>query len=93
MNETDRFWARLLFWLIWLERKWNAFWFVAAFVFYTHVYLIFVASVLPGLDDFLPVFAKKFLQGKAGTQFVASYLLAGALQSSAELASIEMMSS
>ena len=48
--------------------------------------------MLPSLDDFLPVFAKKFLQGKAGTQFVASYLLAGALQSSAELASIEMMS-
>ena len=65
---------------------------MAAFVFYTHVYLVFVASVLPGLDDFLPVFAKKFLQGKAGAQFVASYLLARALQSPAELASIEMMS-
>ena len=66
---------------------------MAAFVFYTHVYLIFVASVLPGLDDFLPVFAKKFLQGKAGTQFVASYLLVGYLQSPAELASIETMRS
>jgi len=66
---------------------------VAAFVFYTHVYLIFVASVLPGLDDFLPVFAKKFLQGKAGTQFVASYLLVRAPQSSAELASIKTMRS
>jgi len=49
--------------------------------------------VLLGLDDFLPVFAEKFLQRKAGTQFVASYLLAGALQSPPELASIEMMSS
>ena len=66
---------------------------MAAFVFYTHVYLIFVASVLPGLDDFLPVFAKKFLQGKAGTQFVASYLLVRAPQSSAELASIKTMRS
>ena len=66
---------------------------MATFVYYTHVYLVFVASVLPGLDDFLPVFAKKFLQGKAGTQFVASYLLAGALQSPAELASIETMRS
>ena len=66
---------------------------MAAFVFYTYVYLVFVASVLPGFDDFLPVFAEKFLQRKAGPQFVASYPLAGALQSSAELASIEMMSS
>ena len=66
---------------------------MAAFVFYTHVYLIFVASVLPGLDDFLPVFAEKFLQRKAGAQFVASYLLAGDLQSSAELASIKTMRS
>ena len=66
---------------------------MAAFVCYTHVYLVFVASVLLGLDDFLPVFAEKFLQRKAGTQFVASYLLAGALQSPPELASIEMMSS
>lgn len=93
MNETDSFRARLLFWLIWLERKWNAFWFVAAFVFYTHVYLVFVASVLPGLAGFLPVFAEKFLQRKAGALFVASYFLAGALQSPAELASIEMMRS
>ena len=45
--------------------------------------------MLPGLDDFLPLSAKKFLQGKAGTLFAASYLLAGALQSSAELASLE----
>ena len=66
---------------------------MVAFVSYTYVYLVFVASVLLGLDDFLPVSAEKFLQGKAGTQFAASYLLAGALQSSAELASIEMMSS
>ena len=58
-----------------------------------YVYLVFVASVLPGLVDFLPVSEKKSLQGKAGAQFAASYLLAGALQSSAELASIEMMSS
>ncbi|WP_333559068.1 RhtB family transporter [Streptococcus sanguinis] len=65
---------------------------MAAFVCYTHVYLVFVASVLLGLDDFLPVSAEKFLQGKAGTQFAASYLLARALQSSAELASIETMS-
>ena len=93
MNETDRFRARLLFWLILLEREWNAIWFVAAFVCYTHVYLVFVASLLLGLAGFLPVSEKKFLQGKAGTQFVASYLLAGALQSSAELASIEMMNS
>ena len=64
---------------------------MVAFVSYTYVYLVFVASVLPGLDDFLPVFAKKFLQRKAGPQFVASYPLAGALQSPAELASIEMI--
>ena len=66
---------------------------MVAFVSYTYVYLVFVASVLPGLVDFLPVYEKKSLQGKAGAQFAASYLLAGALQSSAELASIEMMSS
>ncbi|WP_321573158.1 RhtB family transporter [Streptococcus sanguinis] len=66
---------------------------MVAFVSYTYVYLVFVASVLPSLVDFLPVSEKKSLQGKAGTQFVASYLLAGALQSSAELASIEMISS
>ena len=66
---------------------------MAAFVFYTYAYLVFVASVLPGFDDFLPVFAEKFLQRKAGAQFAASYFLAGALQSPAELASIEMMSS
>ncbi|MCY7011988.1 RhtB family transporter [Streptococcus sanguinis] len=66
---------------------------MVAFVSYTYVYLVFVASVLPGLVDFLPVSEKKSLQGKAGTQFAASYLLAGALQSSAELASIKTMSS
>ncbi|MCY7023492.1 MULTISPECIES: RhtB family transporter [Streptococcus] len=66
---------------------------MVAFVSYTYVYLVFVASVLPGLVDFLPVSEKKSLQGKAGTQFVASYLLAGALQSSAELASIKTMRS
>ena len=66
---------------------------MATFVCYTHVYLVFVASVLSGLDDFLPVFEKKSLQGKAGTLFAASYLLAGALQSSAELASLETMRS
>ena len=66
---------------------------MATFVCYTHVYLVFVASVLPGIDDFLPVFAEKFLQRKAGPQFVASYLLVRTLQSPAELASIEMMSS
>ena len=76
-----------------MERKWNVFWFEAAFVFYTHVYLVFVASVFPGLDDFLPVSEKKSLQGKAGAQFAASYLLAGALQSPAELASIKTMRS
>ena len=64
---------------------------MVAFVSYTYVSLVFVASVLPGLVDFLPVSEKKSLQGKAGTQFVASYLLAGALQSPAELASIEMI--
>ena len=66
---------------------------MATFVCYTHVYLVFVASVLLGLAGFLPVSEKKFLQGRAGTQFVASYLLARALQSSAELASIETMRS
>ena len=76
-----------------LERKWNVFWFEAAFVSYTYVYLVFVAGVLLGLAGFLPLSAEKFLQRKAGAQFAASYLLAGALQSSAELASIEMMSS
>jgi len=49
--------------------------------------------VLLGLAGFLPVSEKKSLQGKAGAQFVASYLLAGALQSSAELASLETMRS
>ena len=66
---------------------------MVAFVFYTYVYLVFVASVLPGLDDFLPVFAEKFLQRKAGPQFAASYLFAGAFYSSGELASIETMRS
>ena len=66
---------------------------MAAFVCYTHVYLVFVASVLPGFDDFLPVFAEKFLQRKAGAQFVASYLLVRAPQSSAELASMKTMRS
>ena len=72
--------------------KCNAIWFVAAFVYYTHVYLVFVASLLLGLAGFLPVFAEKFLQGKARALFAASYLLARALQSPAELASIETMS-
>ena len=49
--------------------------------------------MLPGFDDFLPVFAEKFLQRKAGAQFVASYLLVRAPQSSAELASIKTMRS
>ena len=49
--------------------------------------------MLSGLAGFLPVFAEKFLQRKAGAQFAASYLLAGALQSSAELASLETMRS
>ena len=66
---------------------------MATFVCYTHVYLVFVASVLPGIDDFLPVFAEKFLQRKAGTQFVASYLLVRTLQSPAELAILETMRS
>lgn len=66
---------------------------MATFVCYTHVYLVFVASVLLSLAGFLSVFEKKFLQGKAGTLFIASYLLARALQSSAELASIETMRS
>ncbi len=66
---------------------------MATFVCYTHVYLVFVASVLSGLAGFLPVFAEKFLQRKAGAQFVASYLLVRTLQSPAELASIETMRS
>ena len=66
---------------------------MVAFVSYTYVYLVFVASVLPGIDDFLPVFAEKFLQRKAGALFVASYLLVRTLQSPDELASIEMMRS
>ena len=65
---------------------------MAAFVCYTHVYLVFVASVLLGLAGFLPVSEKKFFQGKARALFAASYLLARALQSPAELASIETMS-
>lgn len=72
--------------------KCNAIWFVAAFVYYTHVYLVFVASLLLGRAGFLPVFAEKFLQGKGGALFAASYLFAGAFYSSAELASIEMIS-
>ena len=66
---------------------------MAAFVCYIHLYLVFVASVLPGLAGFLPVSEKKFLQGKAGALFAASYLLAGAFYSSGELASIETMRS
>ena len=66
---------------------------MATFVCYTHVYLVFVASVLSGLAGFLPVSEKKFLQGKAGALFATSYLFAGALQSSAELASIKTMRS
>ncbi|KAA0116512.1 RhtB family transporter [Streptococcus sanguinis] len=66
---------------------------MVAFVSYTHVYLVFVASVLPGIDDFLPVFAEKFLQRKARALFAASYLFAGAFYSSGELASIETMRS
>ena len=73
--------------------KCNAIWFVAAFVYSTHVYLVFVASLLLGLAGFLPVFAEKFLQGKARALFVASYLLVRTLQSPAELASIETMRS
>ena len=73
--------------------KCNAIWFVAAFVCYTHVYLVFVASVLPGLAGVLPVSEKKFLQGKGGALFAASYLFAGAFYSSGELASIETMRS
>jgi hypothetical protein len=93
MNETDSFRARLSFRFILLERKWNASWFVAAFVCYTHVYLVFVASVLSGLAGFLPVFAEKFLQGKARALFASSYLFAGAFYSSGELVSIETMRS
>ena len=66
---------------------------MAAFVYYTHVYLVFVASLLLGLAGFLPVFAEKFLQGKAGALFIANYLLVRTFQSPAELASIEMMKS
>ena len=73
--------------------KCNAIWFVAAFVYYTHVYLVFVASLLLGRAGFLPVFAEKFLQRKAGAQFVASYLLVRTLQSPAELAILETMRS
>ena len=65
---------------------------MAAFVYYTHVYLVFVASLLLGLAGFLPVFAEKFLQGKAGALFIANYLLVRTFQSPAELASIETMS-
>ncbi|MFS9048247.1 hypothetical protein D8881_03395 [Streptococcus sanguinis] len=93
MNETDSFRARLSFRFILLERKWNASWFVAAFVCYTHVYLVFVASVLSGLAGFLPVFAEKFLQGKARALFASSYLFAGSFYSSGELVSIETMRS
>ena len=60
----------------WKENE-NVFWFEAAFVSYTYVYLVFVAGVLLGLAGFLPVSEKKSLQGKAGAQFAASYLLAG----------------
>ena len=66
---------------------------MATFVCYTHVYLVFIASVLLGLAGFLPVSEKEFLQGKARTLFAASYLLVRALQSPAELASIETMRS
>ena len=55
--------------------------------------LFFVASVLPGIDDFLPVFAEKFLQGKARALFASSYLFAGSFYSSGELVSIETMRS
>ena len=74
-----------------LERKWNASWFVAAFVCYTHVYLVFVASVLSGLAGVLPVSEKKFLQGKAGALFIASYLFAWASESLTQLVSIGRM--
>ena len=66
---------------------------MVAFVYYTHVYLVFVASLLLGLAGFLPVFAEKFLQGKARALFAASYLFAGAFYSSGELVSIETMRS
>ena len=64
---------------------------MAAFVCYTHVYLVFVASLLLGLAGFLPVFAEKFLQGKARALFVASYLFAGASESLTQLVSIGRM--
>lgn len=66
---------------------------MVAFVSYTYVYLVFVASVLPGLVDFLPVSEKKFLQGKARALFASSYLFAGSFYSSGELVSIETMRS
>ena len=66
---------------------------MATFVCYTHVYLVFVSSVLSGLAGVLPVSEKKFLQGKAGALFAASYLFAGTFYSSGELASIETMRS
>ena len=91
MNETDRFRARLL--CYWKENKMYFGLWLLLYLIPIYVYLVFVASVLPGLVDFLPVSEKKSLQGKAGPQFAASYPLAGALQSPAELASIEMMSS
>ena len=76
-----------------IRKKMKCNWFVAAFICYTHVYLVFVASVLSGLAGVLPVSEKKFLQGKAGALFIASYLLVRTLQSPAELASIETMRS
>ena len=66
MNETDRFRARLLFY--WKENEMYfglrlLLYFIPMFI------LFFVASVLSGLVDFLPVSEKKSLQGKAGAQF------------------------
>ena len=66
---------------------------MVAFVCYTHVYLVFVASLLLGLAGVLLVSEKKFLQGKAGALFIANYLLVRTFQSPAELASIETMRS
>ncbi|NMX24613.1 hypothetical protein HGP05_01520 [Streptococcus sanguinis] len=66
MNETDRFRARLLFY--WKENE--MYFGLRLLLYFTHVYLVFVASVLPGIDDFLPVFAEKFLQRKQGSNLL-----------------------
>ena len=50
---------------------------MAAFVCYTHVYLVFVASVLLGLAGFLPVSEKKFFKEKQGRYLLLAIFLLG----------------